>query len=99
MMWCDCCKEAVEPKWYWEYIQQDEAVRQAQCPYCGSDLVEDVDTCPLCGEYKPWSKTVCPVCEKEFKADVDDLLRRWRRPSVGCEVDTVLEVLYEIYGN
>ena len=77
MYYCEHCKDAVEPTWYWEDIQGDESVRVPICPHCGALLVAEADTCPLCGDWKSEGAEVCPACYEELSDDFNKLLKRW----------------------
>lgn len=83
-MWCERCKDSIEPEHSYVNIQGDEWVRVNTCPYCGGAVYDEEKPCPLCDGYMSEHDTVCPYCKKtvaralsvaldEIKVDSDRL--------------------------
>lgn len=89
MMWCDECKQAVDPReeWYQGAYEYDA------CPICGNQL-DPMDTCPICGEPKRAYDDFCPSCVEGISKDVWALLDKWRPQ--GGDLNDVKYLISEI---
>lgn len=94
MMWCEWCKEAVEPELEYKHIQGDEYVHIAICPYCGNRLYDEARACPLCGEDRSEHDVACPSC-KENVVRVMQIAIEYI--GIGSDRLTALDVIYDMW--
>lgn len=77
MLWCDICKEAVEPVEHYEYDIPDANVggyekwQVLTCPCCHNEVYQDPGACVMCGELIAPGETLCGLCSDEIVSAVN----------------------------
>lgn len=76
-LWCDNCKEPVEPALHYEYDIPDANVAGYEkhqilaCPCCGREVYQDPGVCAMCGELIAPDETLCGLCSDDILSAVD----------------------------
>ena len=98
MMWCNNCREAVEPGTYNEYDIpdiNDGGYRKAQidvCPFCGGEVYQEPGKCVMCGELIAPGRDLCDLCAEDIRAAAD-LLAEHRNLDRSAVLDGMAEYL------
>lgn len=96
MMWCNNCKEAVEPGTYNEYDIPDinaggyRKTRIDVCPFCGQEVYQEPGTCVMCRELIAPGKSLCDPCADCIGEMIDGLAE-----VINVSRDAVLDGLAE----
>lgn len=78
MKYCLRCNEAVQEEERYKHIQGGEYVRVSVCPFCGWDLLTEMEPCPICGEAMQEGKSACLRCMAEIMVGISHLTDRFR---------------------
>lgn len=81
-LWCDNCKEAVEPIVRREKEFHDEVDTRCYeeydvytCPTCGQEIYDEPNACALCGEWCDPDEEFCEICKEDLERAVDTIAR------------------------
>lgn len=109
----DCGRKFDEPYGYSEetgVVAPDgfrETAYVEECPYCGSEDFNELETCVCCGEAKEYSELFnvdrdifdfCEDCYEELKTYMTEVSQRFREQNPQCTEDVFLGMV-EVYAD